>query len=442
MRKRILCFLLALCCLPLHAFALDPALPAALPSDIPDNAWYYRDVADLFELGIARARDDGMFAPLSDITRAEFVAMLAAMSGESMTPFSVGSSFADVPQDSWYTAAINWAYVGCIVNGKSSDTFAPDAPITREELSASLLRYFTHMKIKPELRRLPRVFTDAARISPFARDAVRAVSRADIVSGYPNGSFAPHKTASRAEACRMVRAVYDMQKGVLSGMTDVLVLLYHNFEETEIPPNLSPKYSTTEAKFRADLDALLAMGLQPISLAQYYRGDYDKTVDSFILNFDDGYRSNYEIAWPILKEYGIHADIFMTTEKFYCDNRFDPAMAREMEASGVVTVYSHSVKHEDMSKLDHDTLVRRLMASQHAITSELPAPRDFFFAYPHGLYNEETAHTLYREVGVQLQLVLNNLPDELHGKLGLVPRRNVAFDTDVAALAREYFRLP
>lgn len=437
MLKRTLCLLLVFCLLPVAAFAR--VMPP--PDDLPEDAWYYQDVTDLLASGIARLRESGIFEPLSDITRAEFVAMLAALSGESLSSYFTASMFTDVAPDAWYLGAVNWAYVTGIVNGKTKTEFAPDAPITREELAATISRYFEHKKVKPERLRLPHAFTDQTSISAWARDAVRAADRAAIVSGYPNGSFAPHKTATRAEACRMICAVRDMQRGPSAGMTDVLVLLYHNFEETEIPAGLSPKYSTTAAKFRADLDALLAMGLKPISLAQYYRGDYDKTVDSFILNFDDGYRSNYEIAWPILKEYNIHADIFMTTDKFYFDNNFSPAMAREMEESGVVSVYSHSIKHEDMSKLDHDTLVNRMQLSQAVISEELPRARDFFFAYPHGLYSEETARILHQEVGVQLQLVLNNLPQSLHGKYGLVSRRNVAYGTDVAALAREYFRM-
>ena len=66
------------------------------------------------------------------------VSMLARM--ENVTS-AADAGFADVAVDDWYATAVNWAAANGIVNGISDDTFAPNDPITREQLAAMLMNY-------------------------------------------------------------------------------------------------------------------------------------------------------------------------------------------------------------------------------------------------------------------------------------------------------------
>ena len=81
---------------------------------------------------------DSEFAPEATTTRAMIVSMLARM--ENVTS-AADAGFADVTADDWYATAVNWAAANGIVNGISDDTFAPNDPITREQLAAMLMNY-------------------------------------------------------------------------------------------------------------------------------------------------------------------------------------------------------------------------------------------------------------------------------------------------------------
>ena len=82
--------------------------------------------------------------------------------------------------------------------------FAPDAPATREQL-AVIVDYFALQQgaalsaVNP-----PVTFTDAASISPWAKDAVSQLQCAGALGGYPDGSFRPQNRVTREEACKIL----------------------------------------------------------------------------------------------------------------------------------------------------------------------------------------------------------------------------------------------
>ncbi len=58
---------------------------------------------------ILNGKADGLFKPADNITRAEFVKILAAVSGQDVSK-STGTSFSDVNAASWYAPYVEWAY--------------------------------------------------------------------------------------------------------------------------------------------------------------------------------------------------------------------------------------------------------------------------------------------------------------------------------------------
>ena len=68
-------------------------------TDVPDDAWYTSAVVKANELGIMNGTSDTTFAPLKNLSRAEYVAILFRLAeGEANLEFS----FTDVPADAWY----------------------------------------------------------------------------------------------------------------------------------------------------------------------------------------------------------------------------------------------------------------------------------------------------------------------------------------------------
>jgi len=174
----------------------------------------------------------------------------------------------------------------------------------------------------------------------------------------------------------------------------VPVLMYHYLST---PPDDADIYrqdlSVSPERFAAHLDRLLAEGYTTVTLYQVIdalqRGLPlpDKPV---VITFDDGYRDNYENAFPLLKERSMQATIFVVTD-FIDENR--PAyltweMAREMLAGGIA-IESHGRNHVSLANKNDDYLVWQALGSLETIEYELGV-RPRFVSYPAGEYDQRT----------------------------------------------------
>ena len=120
------------------------------------------------------------------------------------------------------------------------------------------------------------------------------------------------------------------------------VLMYHHM----VPDGQDCNDMTvTPGKFRADLETVLAMGYTPVLPQELAAGDAlpEKPI---LITFDDGYRSNYDLVYPILQEYGVKAciSIIVLMPDLPTDNFCTWGQLREMTASGLVEIGSHSYR--------------------------------------------------------------------------------------------------
>ena len=124
---------------------------------------------------------------------------LAEQNDKAVTGFS--SPFQDVPDGQWYTQYVAWAADKGIVFGYSDTVFAPDDPVTREQMAAIMVRYCDYMGI--ELGdEIEIAFSDADDISQWAKDIVGRAAAAGLMQG-SNGRFSPKDTATRAEVAQL-----------------------------------------------------------------------------------------------------------------------------------------------------------------------------------------------------------------------------------------------
>ncbi len=170
-------------------------------SDVVTSAWYHDGVHYALERGMMNGTGSGRFEPDGRTSRAMIVTILYRMENEPNVTLT--NQFSDVAKGQWYAKAITWASENKLVEGGGDGTFAPGAPITREQFATILYRYaktkgngFTMEWI------LPMDYSDASGISSWAKEAMQWCLLCEIIKG-KEGKLAPGAKASRAEVATM-----------------------------------------------------------------------------------------------------------------------------------------------------------------------------------------------------------------------------------------------
>lgn len=159
--------------------------------------WGRADIEVLAARGIVTGDPGGAFRPNGNVTRAEFVKLLAALIGE--TAATEDGSFTDVPADAWYAEAVAKAQAAGVVVG-SGGKFRPNAPISREEMAVMLYR-----ASRPSGNAAAALdgFRDGGKVSHWAREAVAYEVQNGTLRG-SDGLLRPDATATRAEAAAVL----------------------------------------------------------------------------------------------------------------------------------------------------------------------------------------------------------------------------------------------
>ena len=178
------------------------AAPAAAAgrafSDVPAGAWYEEAVDYAVGRGLFSGIGGGKFSPGGDMTRGMFVAVLARAAGAD-TSAAADAGFVDVGE-TWYAGAVNWAAEKGYVGGVGGNCFAPERPITREQIAVILRNYLvsTGAAIGADAGGAP--FGDADQISAWAAEGVEYMRVTGLMAGDARGNFSPRDTLPRAEA--------------------------------------------------------------------------------------------------------------------------------------------------------------------------------------------------------------------------------------------------
>ena len=169
-------------------------------SDVSAGDWFYDPVCYVYAGGLMTGVSDTAFAPEATTTRAMIVSMLARM--ENVTS-AADAGFADVAASDWYATAVNWAAANGIVNGISDDTFAPNDPITREQLAAMLMNYAQYKGQDVSARADLSDYTDAP--STWASEAVQWAVAEGLLAGVTDDQLQPQGQATRAQVAAIMQ---------------------------------------------------------------------------------------------------------------------------------------------------------------------------------------------------------------------------------------------
>lgn len=180
--------------------------------DVPSSRWSATYINKLASLGIINGTGGGYFEPTLQVTREEFVKMLAGVAGANVTGYT-SSRFPDVPMSRWSASYIAWAADRGITTGTDGGRFAPTMKITREEMATMIYRYVQISGKTLPAKNAPVTFADADQISSWAQTAVSVMQQAGIIDGnVTNGryTFDPQVPASREECAKMLSILYDL----------------------------------------------------------------------------------------------------------------------------------------------------------------------------------------------------------------------------------------
>ena len=173
-----------------------------LPFADIENHWAGNSIRFVYENGLMRGVSDTDFAPDATFSRAMLVAVLHRMAGE---PSVYGKyPFDDVRDTAWYANPVAWAYQNKLAGGMTETQYAPNAPITREQLAVMLMRFAQYMDYDTaDTIRLVH-YKDAGSVSGYAEGAVKWAVANGILKGRNLNELAPQGTATRAEVAVML----------------------------------------------------------------------------------------------------------------------------------------------------------------------------------------------------------------------------------------------
>lgn len=205
-RNKLLRRVLALALVFCMVLTTVPAAFAAENSQFTDvnaNHWAYPYIQDVVSQELFQGTGSNRFTPEGTMTRGMLATVLSRMAGVAVDN-QADAGFRDVPTGKWYTGAVAWAAQEKIIRGFGDGTFGPTKPVTREQAATMLVRYADTMGLYLRQTVEAQTFTDESAIQGWAKDAVLLLQMAQVLSGYPDGSFQPAKNITRAEAAKLI----------------------------------------------------------------------------------------------------------------------------------------------------------------------------------------------------------------------------------------------
>ena len=197
--KRKIAGLLLAGAMTVNIAAVSTAAHAVAFTDVPDDAWYSQAVDYAVSHGMFSGTGAGTFSPSTPMTRGMIVVVLSNVAKADVSS-AKDASFSDVQSSDWYANAINWAYEQGYVSGTGANTFSPNSVVTRAQIAVILSNYLHSINADLEEDGNSAAFNDIASIPSWALEGVKYMQAIGLMAGDSAGNFNPNKELTRAEA--------------------------------------------------------------------------------------------------------------------------------------------------------------------------------------------------------------------------------------------------
>ncbi|MGD0154083.1 MAG: S-layer homology domain-containing protein, partial [Thermacetogeniaceae bacterium] len=187
---------------------VPPPVPAPVFADVLASYWAFDAINDLSIHRYVYGYPDGTFKPDSIITRAEFVCILNRALELRRYNYAM-PDYNDIFSGQWFYSSVENATRAGIVYGYGNEMFAPDKPITREEMACMLVQAMGRTDEAKSKMGLHTGFVDDGNISWWSRGFVVVAVEYGLI-GYPDHIFRPGAETTRAEACAMIEKLLNV----------------------------------------------------------------------------------------------------------------------------------------------------------------------------------------------------------------------------------------
>ena len=187
------------------------------------------------------------------------------------------------------------------------------------------------------------------------------------------------------------------------------ILCYHRFGSRSSQLTVAP------SAFESQMEYLARNGYSVVPLSRltgFLEGKEALPRKTVVVTIDDGYRSTYEIAYPILKKYGFPATVFLYSDFVGASDALTWPQMREMVDSALIDIQPHSKTHGNLAlRLPDETdakyreRVRREVDAPINVIQERLGIRTTAYAFPYGDVNDIVLDQLKRQ-GVRLAVTV------------------------------------
>ena len=169
-------------------------------TDLSEALWAEESVKRLAAAGIVSGYEDKTFKPNREVTREEFVTLI--IRAFNMYSQNAECKFTDIKADDWCYKYVASAAEKKFVVGFEDGSFGRGSNISRQDAATILYRvgqanniYFNDVEFD---------FTDGEEIAEYAKEAVGALNKSGVISGFEDGSFKPTEPLTRAQAVKII----------------------------------------------------------------------------------------------------------------------------------------------------------------------------------------------------------------------------------------------
>src|SRR4051812_5833819 len=250
------------------------------------------------------------------------------------------------------------------------------------------------------------------------------------------GASATPNAANSAAAAATPSVAPSISKPAVDQNAQVVIFGYHRFVNAVKRPDTE----ITPAAFEAQMKELKDKNIAVIPMQDFLawrRGEKAIPSKSAIITFDDGWKSQYEVAWPILKKFNYPVTLFIYTEgirpgHFSGGESMTWEMLAEMRDAGV-DIQGHTATHSDLRKPYDKVAKKKLSPEEYEqwLDKELVGSKQMIeqklgvkvncFAVPYGFHNDHIREICLK-AGYEAMFTVYGQPITMHTPLNSVGR--------------------